>query len=187
MRTALLGRRVAAIMEVALLAVFVLLNFYSGYGRRFDGPINGTFPKFRSVSVSCRNRKLLLLEHEGGDPSQTERVGEECSRDDIMVHQGATTPLPNGIPTYTVEVLNVCSERSCSIGRIHLSCGWFSSARLINPRVFRRLRYNDCLLNDGRPLPAGSSVSFQYANSFRFPLAVSSATCLHSSYAPRSP
>ncbi|RZS17263.1 hypothetical protein BHM03_00049385, partial [Ensete ventricosum] len=106
---------------------------------------------------------------------------ERCSVDDIEVNQGATPPLPNGIPTYTVTVLNLCSSRNgCAIGRIHLSCGAFSSTRLINPRIFRRLRINDCLVNDGRPLAPGASISFQYANSFSYPLSVSSATCVPS-------
>ncbi|XP_008791130.2 TPD1 protein homolog 1-like [Phoenix dactylifera] len=123
----------------------------------------------------------------GGDPPSwsSEQVGG-CRRDDILVQQAAATPLPNGIPTYTVRVLNVCSG-NCSIGGIHLRCGVFSSARLINPRVFRRLRPGDCLVNDGRPIRAGFSVSFQYANSFKFPMDVSSATCLPSSSPSQSP
>lgn len=110
----------------------------------------------------------------------TQRVGDGCTKDDIVIHQGATAPLPNGIPTYTVQVLNVCTEKAntgCELSQIHFSCGWFSSARLVNPRIFRRLRYDDCLVNDGRPLPSGSSVSFQYANSFPYQLSVSSASC----------
>jgi hypothetical protein len=111
----------------------------------------------------------------------TQRVGDGCTKDDIVIHQGATAPLPNGIPTYTVQVLNVCGEMAntgCQLGQIHFSCGWFSSARLVNPRVFRRLRYDDCLVNDGRPLPSGSSISFQYANSFPYQLSISSASCV---------
>nr|XP_019703285.1 TPD1 protein homolog 1-like [Elaeis guineensis] len=124
---------------------------------------------------------VLLTFSTAGNPSSWRSLEEagRCRRDDILVHQGATAPLPNGIPTYTVQVLNVCSG-NCSIGDIHLRCGWFSSARLINPSVFRRLDYDDCLVNDGRPLRAGFSVSFQYANSFSFPMDVSSATCLPS-------
>ncbi|OAY80809.1 TPD1 protein [Ananas comosus] len=102
--------------------------------------------------------------------------GEACTREDVAVYQGATAPLPNGIPTYTVEVLNACAS-GCAVSDIHVACGWFSSARLINPRLFRRLRFDDCLVNDGRPLAPGQSLSFQYANSFPFPLAVTSLSC----------
>ena len=77
----------------------------------------------------------------------TERMGDSCSKDDIVVYQGATAPLPNGIPTYTVQILNVCLS-GCAVSDIHVTCGWFSSARLINPRIFRRIRFDDCLVND---------------------------------------
>ncbi|KAJ4961758.1 hypothetical protein NE237_021668 [Protea cynaroides] len=91
--------------------------------------------------------------------------GEICSRSDIVVSQGATSPLPNGIPTYTVQIVNACV------------CGWFSSARLIDPKLFKRIRHKDCILNDGKPFPSGATLSFQYANSFPYPLAVSSIVC----------
>ncbi|KAF3326750.1 TPD1 protein [Carex littledalei] len=105
------------------------------------------------------------------------RMGiDTCSKDDVMVYQGATAPLPNGIPTYTVQILNTCMS-GCVVSNIHLSCGWFSSARLINPSVFRRLRYDDCLVNNGGPLSPGQSLSFQYANTYQYQLDVSSVVC----------
>ncbi|KAL7213730.1 hypothetical protein ACSBR2_016290 [Camellia fascicularis] len=104
------------------------------------------------------------------------RVGATCSKDDIAIFQGPTAPLPNGIPTYTVQVMNVCVS-GCSVSNIHLSCGWFSSARLINPQLFKRICYDDCLVNNGEALGPGESLSFQYANSFSYPLSVSSVTC----------
>lgn len=102
--------------------------------------------------------------------------GDKCSKSDIVIHQGPTAPLPSGIPTYTVEIMNLCTS-DCSIARIHLNCGWFSSARLINPKVFKRLHYNDCLVNDGKALKNGGTISFQYANTFLYPLTVSSVVC----------
>ncbi|KAG7963153.1 hypothetical protein I3843_09G105000 [Carya illinoinensis] len=104
------------------------------------------------------------------------RIGTACSKDDIAIFQGQTAPLPDGIPGYTVQILNVCAS-GCGISNIHVSCGWFSSARLINPLVFRRIYYDDCLVNGGEALGPGESLSFQYANSFRYPLSVSSVTC----------
>nr|XP_016436447.1 PREDICTED: TPD1 protein homolog 1-like [Nicotiana tabacum] len=122
---------------------------------------------------------------EGGDDGDDQGDGSEnrigpssCSKDSIQVNQGDTAPLPNGIPTYTVIIENACySGGSCTVSNIHLSCGWFSSARLINPRIFRRLSYNDCLVNDGEPLNPGQSLTFQYANTFKYPLSVSSIAC----------
>ncbi|XP_043724169.1 protein TAPETUM DETERMINANT 1-like [Telopea speciosissima] len=113
----------------------------------------------------------------GAGAAETNRAwGEKCSRSDIVVNQGPTSPLPNGIPTYTVEIVNACST-GCEISDIHVSCGWFSSARLINPKLFKRLHHDDCLVNDGKPLPNGAILSFKYANSFPYPLAVSSVVC----------
>jgi hypothetical protein len=104
----------------------------------------------------------------------------ECSPNDIVVVQNATPPLPNGIPTYTAQILNECVGvgSECNIKNIHLSCGLFSSARLINPKTFRRIAPGDCLVNDGAPIGGGQSVSFQYANTFSYPLSVSNATCM---------
>lgn len=102
--------------------------------------------------------------------------GDKCSNSDIVINQGPTAPLPSGIPTYTVEIMNVCTT-GCDISGIHLSCGWFSSARLINPRLFKRLRFNDCLVNEGKPLLNGHTISFQYANTFAYPLSISSVIC----------
>ncbi|KAM1033652.1 hypothetical protein ACFX13_037944 [Malus domestica] len=117
--------------------------------------------------------RKLLQQSAGGDMN---RIGTSCSKDDILIFQGQTAPLPNGIPTYTVQILNACVS-GCSISDIHVRCGWFSSARLVNPRVFRRNDYDDCLVNDGEALGPGETLSFQYANSFRYPLSISSVVC----------
>lgn len=110
--------------------------------------------------------------------------GRGCTPDDIEVVLSPTAPLPNGIPTFTVHVTNTCLPgMGCGgpdgqISGVHLRCGWFSSAILVDPKVFRRLAYNDCLVNDGRPIPAGGVVSFQFANSHSYPLTVvSSVSC----------
>ncbi|XP_048491276.1 TPD1 protein homolog 1 [Beta vulgaris subsp. vulgaris] len=123
-----------------------------------------------------RKLHLPLPTPSDDDGSEYNGMGSSCSNEDIDIYQGPTPPLPSGIPTYTVEILNACVD-GCSIANIHVSCGWFSSARLIDPTVFRRLSYDDCLVNDGDPLDAGQSLSFQYANSFRYPLSVSSVDC----------
>lgn len=126
-------------------------------------------------------RATVTSSSSSSSSKSTNRIGNQCSMDDIVLHQDATPPLPSGIPTYTVNVQNLCPLKDgCAMGQIHLSCGKFSSARQINPSIFRRLSINDCLLNDGRPLRPGETISFQYANSFSYPMAVSSATCVPS-------
>ncbi|OMO76952.1 hypothetical protein CCACVL1_15272 [Corchorus capsularis] len=127
----------------------------------------------KNTTTSAFARKLLQSNDEGDIGN---RIGMECSKDDIVILQGTRAPLPNGIPSYSVEILNVCMS-GCSISNIHVSCGWFSSVRLINPTVFRRLYYDDCLVNDGEALAPGQCLSFQYANTFSYPLSVSSVAC----------
>ncbi|XP_050214010.1 LOW QUALITY PROTEIN: TPD1 protein homolog 1-like [Mercurialis annua] len=108
------------------------------------------------------------------DNGDRNRIGTSCSKADIVIYEGTISPLPNGVPSYTVQILNTCD---CSISNIHVSCGWFSSLRLISPSVFRRIFFDDCLVNDGEPLAPGEAVSFQDANSFRYPLSVTTVDC----------
>ncbi|GFZ03921.1 histidine kinase-, DNA gyrase B-, and HSP90-like ATPase family protein [Actinidia rufa] len=101
------------------------------------------------VDLSARHRKLLGSAVTKVEPKRI--WGDKCSKSDIVITQGPASPLPNGIPTYTVEIMNACVS-GCAISGVHLSCGWFSSTSLINPHIFKRLRFNDCLVNDGKPL-----------------------------------
>ncbi|XP_023520053.1 protein TAPETUM DETERMINANT 1-like [Cucurbita pepo subsp. pepo] len=126
-------------------------------------------------AIGAPYRKLLLT-REATIEEPTRIWGEKCTKSDIVINQGPTAPLPTGIPTYTVEVVNACVT-GCDIYGIHFKCGWFSSAHLINPRVFKRLHYDDCLVNDGKPLVYGGTLSFQYANTYPYPLSVSSVVC----------
>ncbi|XP_030514078.1 TPD1 protein homolog 1-like [Rhodamnia argentea] len=130
-------------------------------------------PDHPNAQSHSSSRKLLQSDDDGGDMNS---IGSSCSKADIVISQGPTSPLPQGIPIFTVQILNVCTS-DCSISNIHVSCGWFSSVRLVNPRVFRRVYYDDCLVNDGNSLGPGQSLSFQYSNSFQYPLSVSSAEC----------
>ncbi|KAK2984699.1 hypothetical protein RJ640_014036 [Escallonia rubra] len=127
---------------------------------------------------SSPHRKLLIRSDVAfSSEMEPKRIwGDKCSKSDIAIYQSPTTPLPSGIPTYTVEIVNECVN-GCDISGIHFSCGWFSSARLINPRIFKRLRYDDCVVNDGKPLVNGRILSFRYANTFLYPLSVSSVVC----------
>ncbi|XP_009386836.2 TPD1 protein homolog 1-like [Musa acuminata AAA Group] len=177
------------LVALRLAAAFLNFVFISSLLQHGELDLMGEAVQIPSMDLTAQSRKLLGIELNvtttgrgfvGGVANvgkMMEMTGEEvCSKDDIVVHQEATPPLPSGIPTYTVQVLNTCPS-GCAVAGIHLSCGWYGSARLVDPRIFRRLSYNDCLVNDGASLPAGDSISFQYANSFRYPLSVSSVTC----------
>ncbi|XP_022955262.1 protein TAPETUM DETERMINANT 1-like [Cucurbita moschata] len=170
-------RRVLVIFASALfifLSVSAFLTDLNIIGSFMDSsPPSFLRSGLRSTRVTPR-RKLLTREAAFEEPTRI--WGEKCTKSDIVINQGPTAPLPTGIPTYTVEVVNACAT-GCDIHGIHFKCGWFSSAHLINPRIFKRLRYDDCLVNDGKPLVYGGTLSFQYANTFPYPLSVSSVVC----------
>ncbi|CAN6922198.1 unnamed protein product, partial [Brassica oleracea] len=148
---------------------------------------NVDLTKTTTLATTSTHRKMLRLSHGNLNSSvfflnkaetrvEPDRIGEKCKKSDIVVNQAATEPMPNGIPGYTVEITNQCMS-GCNISRIHVSCGWFSSVKLVNPRVFKRIHYDDCLVNNGKPLPYGSTLSFHYANTFPYRLAVAFVTC----------
>ncbi|XP_014505522.1 TPD1 protein homolog 1-like isoform X1 [Vigna radiata var. radiata] len=139
-------------------------------GERDAGIAEMFFSKGNRTVIT--SRKLLQSADDGG----LNHIGTVCSKEEIVIYQGEVPPLPTGIPSYTVQIMNMCAS-DCDIADIRLHCGWFSSARLINPKVFRRVGYDDCLVNDGKPLASGKTVSFQYSNTFRYPLSVSSVVC----------
>ncbi|PWA90404.1 hypothetical protein CTI12_AA100960 [Artemisia annua] len=161
-----------------IILLIMLMMMISGYE---GGIVEGTTGVAQRTTGP--HRKLLIYYEPAAAPAvevakvQPNRIwGDKCSKADIVINQGPTAPLPSGIPTYTVEIMNACTT-GCDISGIHLTCGWFSSARLINPRLFKRLRYNDCLVNEGKPLINGRTISFQYANTFPYPLTISSVIC----------
>ncbi|CAH1428544.1 unnamed protein product [Lactuca virosa] len=170
-----------ALVTATCTVVLVVVAFVTGtlqYGRILVEPrstlVVAKSTAYNSTINPSLHRKLL---HNHATQVEINRIwGDKCSKSDIVINQGPTDPLPSGIPTYTVEVMNVCTT-GCDISGIHLSCGWFSSARLINPHLFKRLHYDDCLVNNGKPLVNGHTISFQYANTFRYPLSVSSVIC----------
>ncbi|XP_071722698.1 protein TAPETUM DETERMINANT 1-like [Rutidosis leptorrhynchoides] len=161
-------RTLSIVLCSSLLVLFVL-SYVSDLGIRGGSSNHGLAfnqTEKRTILSSSPHRKLLLY---AAMEEPNRMTGDKCTNADIVINQGPTAPLPSGIPTYTVEIMNACVT-GCDISRIHLTCGWFSSAHLINPKIFKRLRFNDCLVNDGKPLVNGGTISFQYANSFLYPL-----------------
>ncbi|KAL8154132.1 hypothetical protein V2J09_011892 [Rumex salicifolius] len=134
----------------------------------------------KAVLVAAALIPMILLSFAANQVENPTRIGGDikmCSESDLVVNQGPSDPLPSGIPTYTVEIINACAT-GCDITRIHFNCGWFSSARLIDPSLFKRVGYDDCVVNEGKSLLNGQIISFQYANTFSYPLSVSKMKCL---------
>ncbi|KAJ6318152.1 hypothetical protein OIU76_013655 [Salix suchowensis] len=95
-----------------------------------------------------------------------------CTNRDISISQSRDTT--SGIPQYIVQIVNTCVF-GCAPSSIHLHCGWFASARMVNPRTFKRLSYDDCLVNGGKVLKSSQIVRFTYSNSFMYALQFKSA------------
>ncbi|KAK2990238.1 hypothetical protein RJ640_014690 [Escallonia rubra] len=92
-----------------------------------------------------------------------------CTNRDISISQSIGSS--SGIPQYIVQIVNTCVHSGCAPSNIHIHCGWFASARIVNPRTFKRVAYDDCLVNGGRPLRTSQTIRFTYSNSFMYPLA----------------
>ncbi|OWM90610.1 protein TAPETUM DETERMINANT 1-like [Punica granatum] len=162
-------RRRAIVTSSAMVALLLLLTIAIP-----TGVVDGPYITSNSKLHSLLHRKLL---RPASKAEETTRIwGEKCTASDIEINQGPTAPLPDGTPAYLVEILNVCAT-GWNISNIHVKCGWFSSVRLVNPRVFRRLYYDDCLVNNGEPLAYGAGLSFTYANTYLYPLSVFSVSC----------
>ncbi|XP_004295082.1 PREDICTED: uncharacterized protein LOC101308268 [Fragaria vesca subsp. vesca] len=113
---------------------------------------------------------------EKGDSSSHRKLlyHGSCANRDISILQSIDTT--SGIPRYIVQIVNTCvNPVSCAPSNIHLHCGWFASTKVINPTMFKRLSFDDCLVNGGKPLKTSQSISFTYSNSFMYPLSFKSA------------
>jgi len=99
----------------------------------------------------------------------------ECSQDAVVVSQAEAGGRPGGVPCYSVKITNTCL--SCTVRDIHVSCGEFGSARLVDPSDFRRLAVGDCIVRGGGAVRPGETVSFDYSNQFQYDLHVASASC----------
>ncbi|KAF8402251.1 hypothetical protein HHK36_013203 [Tetracentron sinense] len=85
--------------------------------------------------------------------------GAKCGANNPTVRQ---TQLGFGNPPkFMVEVQNNC--QMCPAIDIHVKCGSFSQA-LVNPRIFKVLGYNDCVVNGGLPLAPMQKISFNYSH-----------------------
>ncbi|KAI5082745.1 hypothetical protein GOP47_0002488 [Adiantum capillus-veneris] len=78
-------------------------------------------------------------------------VGEcsTCSIEDIAIVQGKMGPLPDGTPSFAVQILNLCLE-GCPIADIHVLCA-------LRPALFKGVGFDDCLVKGGHALAAGET------------------------------
>ncbi|KAK1380357.1 Protein TAPETUM DETERMINANT [Heracleum sosnowskyi] len=127
------------------------------YMRTSINYINGT-ANTTTRQTNSSQRKLLLH--------------GSCTNRDLSISQSRGSS--SGIPQFIVQIVNTCVS-GCAPSHIHLHCGWFASARFVNANTFKRLSFDDCLVNGGRPLKTSQIISFTYTNSFSYPIAFKSA------------
>ncbi|MCO5594712.1 hypothetical protein L7F22_048745 [Adiantum nelumboides] len=92
-------------------------------------------------------------------------MGVTCTSEDVVILQGEMGPLPDGIPSFTVQIINLCVA-GCPVSDIHVSCGWFASTKLILPGIFKRVEFDDCIANDKLPLKWGTVLSLSTQTPF---------------------
>ncbi|KAI3807778.1 hypothetical protein L1987_23712 [Smallanthus sonchifolius] len=106
-------------------------------------------------------------------PQELLKRAYSCTSRDLSI--GQTIQSQHGIPVYAVQIVNTCLSK-CGLSNIHFHCSAFASARLVNPIVFKRLSYDDCLVNNGQPLKSGQAIIFSYSNTFKYPISFKYAT-----------
>ncbi|KAL2907081.1 Protein TAPETUM DETERMINANT 1 [Bienertia sinuspersici] len=83
----------------------------------------------------------------------------KCGVSNIKVTTKRTGTTIEGQPQYSVTVTNNCP---CAQSRVYLRCIGFSTVQPINPTVLK-VKGDSCLLNNGRPISKGRSISFKYS------------------------
>lgn len=127
----------------------------------------------RRLHVSVRSRSLVASKFEKTRERKMLFDARGCASQDLTIIQGPVSST-TGIPTFSVQIINLSGD--CALGSIHVACGNWASATPVDPSVFTRLSYNDCLVNNGRPLSSQGSISFQYSNSAMYPMSITSAS-----------
>ncbi|KAI3865043.1 hypothetical protein MKW92_007909 [Papaver armeniacum] len=156
------------LMKILIVILVVFCNIFglaqssttAGYETTMVQPSSSQQALNESILLHSRSRKLLSNEH--------------CTSRDISISQSKDSS-STGIPQYIVQIVNTCMSSSCVPRHIHVHCGWFASAKIVNPNIFKRLSHDDCLVNNGRPLLNSQVVRFTYSNSFMYPISFMSA------------
>lgn len=82
-----------------------------------------------------------------------------CTLNDLTIGTVRTGRVAQGKPEWMVTVYNKCV---CCISLLKVRCTGFKSAEPTDPSKILP-QGNECLINGGQPVAAGSSISFSYA------------------------
>ncbi|KAK9684171.1 hypothetical protein RND81_10G191400 [Saponaria officinalis] len=72
-----------------------------------------------------------------------------------------------GKAKFRVDVVNNCG--TCPVTDIHVKCGRFPQS-LVDPKMFKVLKFDDCVVNSGLPLLPLQTLSFNYSRPRKYPL-----------------
>ncbi|KAE9603010.1 hypothetical protein Lal_00012803 [Lupinus albus] len=89
-----------------------------------------------------------------------------CRNSDVNVNQSQTGTQIKGKPEWVVTITNKCP---CVIEQVTLNCTGFQTVEPI-PSSTLNVTGDKCLLNNGKPINNGASVTFKYASDKSFPL-----------------
>ncbi|XP_007035798.2 PREDICTED: TPD1 protein homolog 1 [Theobroma cacao] len=148
---------------VMLLILFCDLEMHAESSKKF---LNST------CGDNCQLTRVDTRPQQAFSSQRKLLVRGSCTDRDISISQSKDST--SGIPQYIVQIVNTCVS-GCAPSDIHLHCGWFASARIVIPRTFKRVSYDDCLVNGGKPLKTNQGIRFTYSNSFMYPLSLKSA------------
>ncbi|KAF8666902.1 hypothetical protein HU200_053430 [Digitaria exilis] len=163
---------------MACAAMVILFSFLLlGCDGASDPPSSSTVKHEKIAEVHVR--KLLNLGKQLIEPAAVPAVtpvGDrktaaspvECSEEFVAVCQAEASRWLGGMPSYSVTITNT---------DVHVSCGEFGSAKLVDPTSFRLVTAGDCLVSGGGAMQPGESVSFDYSNMYPYHLDVTSVSC----------
>ncbi|RWR96130.1 protein TAPETUM DETERMINANT 1 [Cinnamomum micranthum f. kanehirae] len=87
---------------------------------------------------SHSHNQLCVSSINPGNHNGMERRDMYKLKRDISISQSKSPS--SGIPQYIVQIASTCMS-GCAPSNIHVHCGWFASARIVNPNTFKRLSY----------------------------------------------
>ncbi|KAH6828862.1 hypothetical protein C2S53_013700 [Perilla frutescens var. hirtella] len=128
------------------------------------------------VGLVLMNLPPLISSSSGSGSRKLITQTDSCSHPEIEVSQSPESS-SKGIPRYRVLIANLCSD--CWIEQLHVHCGEFASANIVDPQLFKRVADGDCLVNAGRRLDSGKVIQFYYSNTFPYPLSIGNYVCGH--------
>lgn len=150
----------------------------SSYAKFFAVIVLSNLALFSIIAESIRvvpthHMQSKIVANVTTEKASTTQWGSSCPHVQIQISQGSEAM--KGIPRFTVLITNLCN--TCSISQVHVHCGMFASANVVNPNLFKRIAVDDCLVNGGKPIASGRTIEFQYSNTFPYPMKVASFLC----------